>query len=265
MKRIALLLLMLTVLCSCSASTKFQGFLPQEFDAVPTGSPTSDPLCIFKENPGKQYHMNYPYYVYRAEIVGIASREEGVIKASWMRPYYSTTFSIHITYNYTTEEEMDIYLTSMYNGTDEYQRYNMVLPNIGDEILIVENNIEIMEMILNHYRIIEVDGQEYCLPNNIVTEGVFEGGVAPPDEYKYTYTKEHDPEVLDYLRENDIVNPKVTEIFPLDVLVPQLIARETARNEAVLAGEFVYDDNNDWGKAHVQVIYPYDYTKGFEE
>ena len=71
--------------------------------------------------------------------------------------------------------------------------------------------------------------------------------------------------MLDYLRDNDIVNPKVTEIFPLDVLVPQLIARETARNEAILSGEYVYDRHNTWGKADVQVIYPYDYTKGFEE
>ena len=214
MKRIALLLLMLTVLCSCSTAPKFQGFLPHEYDAVPTTSPLADPLCIHKQYPGKQYHVNMPYYVYRAEVISVESTQDGVVNEMWMRPYYSTTFQIHVTYNYTTGEELNCYLSSMYNGTDEYQRYNWVLPNVGDELLIVEDNIEIMDMILNHYRIIEVDGQEYCLPNNIVTEGVFEGGVAPPDEYKYTYTAEHDPNVLEYLRKKRYRKPESDRNFP---------------------------------------------------
>lgn len=266
MKKTLLYLIIILCFVSCTEKTTFQGFFYDDFDAVPPdpNAPCADPLTIVKQNPGKQYHTKYAYYVYRGTVISEVSREEGVVQEAWMRPYYSTTFKIHLTYNYTAGEEMDLYRDGFRRGTDEYQLYGDVIPNIGDELLIVETNIDDFS-ILNHYRIIEWNGDEYCLPINIVTETVFEGGITPPDEYKYTYTTEHDPEILAYLKKNNIANPKVSEIFQLDVLVPQLIAREDARNEAILSGTFVYDRSNTWGMAEVQVIFPYDYTKGYEE
>lgn len=257
--RILVLSVLLLQIAGCKPA--FEGFLAFAPDPNDT-SILSDPLTIKLSVPGAVDYTSVPLYVYRVRIESITDtlENEKVAKKNSV-PVYLTYYKVHFLYNYSTNEQMDEYGASFYRGTSTHCPYGDVLPQIGEEFILAENNISIfntfgMGLV---YRIIEIDSEEYAIPYCIVTENFFDNGVTPPDEYSTVYTKEHDKPVLEYLQRNKIKNPSVKEIFKLDQLVPQLIALQADRNEEIIAGTFVYNPDEVRERPEYTSIIPYQY------
>ncbi len=161
---------------------------------------------------------------------------------------------------------MDEYGTSFYAGTTSHIHYGNVLPQVGEEFILAENNTEIFPTfgLGQAYRIIEIEDVEYALPYCIVTENFFEHGTLPPAEYRTVYTEDHDKAIVAYLEKHGIRNPEVKEIFLLEDIVPQLIALQADRNREIIEGTFVYDPNAIRERPEYTSIIPYDYEKGGE-
>lgn len=229
------------------------------------GSILYDPLTMKLQVPGAVDYTSVPLYVYRAKIEKITKvLENEKVEETNAVPTYLTYFQLHITYNYTVDEEMDEHVVAYYRGTATHVLYGDVLPKVGEEFILAENNVEIMDTFGMHmvYRILKFDDEEYALPYYILTENILEHGIEPPEAYKTVYTAEHDKAIVEYLQNNGIVNPAVNQIFKLDDLIPQLIEIQSARNAKILAGTFVYDPDRVSDKTKYTSIIPYDYTGG---
>lgn len=264
---------MLLSSCSSGSSSGFSGFIPIEegIKTIPELEYLLDPLTIELKVPGDVDYTKVPLYVYLAEVAEVTSvLNNEPIAAENAKPNYLTFYNLHITYNYTTEEEVDLYIETYYRGTEQKIAYGDILPQEGERFILAENNVEIMETfgMGQIYRIIDVDGEEYALPYKIMTELCFENGVTPPKEYGTVYTKEHEDEIMAYLRKNDIANPKVKMIYKLTDFIPQLIDLQSEIEEWKKSRE-----PGDYSVSYNQSAHPegfdkyiiYDHTKGYDE
>ena len=235
--RFTALAILILLIAGCKPS--FQGFTSFAPDPNDT-SILSDPLTIKLSVPGAVDYTSVPLYVYRVKVEAVTDvLENEKAESRNSVPVYLTYYRIHFLYNYSTNEMMDEYGVSFYRGTSTHCPYGDVLPQIGEEFILAENNIP------------------YCM----VTENFFDHGVTPPEQYSSVYTKEHDRSIINYLRRNRIKNPTVKEIFKLDQLIPQLIALQAERNEEIIAGTFVYDPEAVRERPEYTSIIPYQYEQ----
>ena len=259
--RFTALAILILLIAGCKPS--FQGFTSFAPDPNDT-SILSDPLTIKLSVPGAVDYTSVPLYVYRVKVETVTDvLENEKAESRNSVPVYLTYYRIHFLYNYSTNEMMDEYGVSFYRGTSTHCPYGDVLPQIGEEFILAENNTAILKTfgLGLIYRIVEIDREEYAIPYCMVTENFFDHGVTPPEQYSSVYTKEHDRSIINYLRRNRIKNPIVKEIFKLDQLIPQLIALQAERNEEIIAGTFVYDPEAVRERPEYTSIIPYQYEQ----
>ena len=245
------------IVFSIGTEKNFKGFL--HHNVRQDGTVQDAPLTRVLGVPGGIDYTEVPLQVYRCKIIAVDRVYENEPIEVGAYPVWMTYFRVHITYNYTTEEVLDHYVTAYYTGTDRYVEYGTALPQIGEEFILGENNLRIMKTFgLHHlYRILDIDGKEYALPYSIATE-YLEGGMTPPEEYRWFYTKEHDREILSYLEENQIRNIENDRLFTVEELTTQLVEIQRNRNEALKNGSFVWDPEHNYNDRPYRIWIPYE-------
>ena len=241
MKYLILILICLLSFSSCVSKGDFVDFFPDSYFYLHADDMYGDPLTIRLTVPGQNDYTEWPFYVYRAEIVAVSETKDVMGTDSYIDiPVHITYFTLHVTYNYSTNETVDRYVTSFLQGTEAYQKYGLPLPKIGDTLILSEINLDIAHTYgINAYFYV-MPGEEdieYCYSYYIDTS-CFTGGIELVGEERHVYKKGRDDDVIKYLKENNIRMPEMTYKFKLEDLVPQLIELNRPRNEALENGTF---------------------------